>query len=185
MSYPKNITPETRFWAKVRKSDGCWSWLATTDNDGYGKIKVSSKDGLAHRFSWQLHFGPIPKGMRVLHTCDNPPCTNPKHLFLGTNQDNTRDAIAKGRLRFDHEGSFSSGVKVKFARSKRNPKPKHGAVSPVITALRIAAACLSAKDIKVRCPQLTLAQVYHSLQILRLDGSIVRHNKCNLYTYSL
>lgn len=53
MSFPKHITPEMRFWSKVQKANGCWSWLANTDDDGYGKFKANGKDGLAHRFSWQ------------------------------------------------------------------------------------------------------------------------------------
>lgn len=179
------MTPEVRFWSKVQQSDGCWAWRATTDDDGYAQLSVNGRSVKAHRFSWELHFGPIPTGMRVLHTCDNPPCTNPKHLFLGTSLDNTQDALRKGRLRFDHEGSFSSGVTVKPPLPKRIPRPKHGVVQPVKDALRMAAARLTAKEIKARCHDITLSQVCHALRILRLDGSIARHGKRNLYTYSL
>lgn len=91
-----------RFWAKVRKSediDGCWGWSAATSRDGYPWIRISQEDGMAHahRLSWELHFGPIPDDLYVLHSCDRPVCTNPKHLFLGTQQDNMNDMQRKGR----------------------------------------------------------------------------------------
>ena len=88
--------PETlaaRFWAKVVKGASCWDWTGTRQPAGYGII---GKVG-AHRISWELHNGLIPSGLWVLHRCDNPGCVNPAHLFLGTNGDNVRDAIAKGR----------------------------------------------------------------------------------------
>lgn len=90
-----------RFWAKVDKSsgqNGCWTWTASTDHDGYGQIgNGSGRMVKAHRTSWELHNGPIPDGLHCLHRCDNPPCCNPSHLFLGTNADNMRDCAAKGR----------------------------------------------------------------------------------------
>jgi len=90
-----------RFWSKVdrRGDDECWAWMANKNNKGYGMI--SPGDGgskrLAHRMSWQLANGTIPVGLCVLHKCDNPPCVNPSHLFLGTYQDNAIDKVAKGR----------------------------------------------------------------------------------------
>jgi len=91
-----------RFWQKVsrRGEDECWPWLAYRNEWGYGTIGTPAAIGveLAHRVSWQLHKGPIPDGMLVLHRCDNPPCVNPAHLFLGTDADNSHDRDAKGRL---------------------------------------------------------------------------------------
>jgi hypothetical protein len=87
---------EERFRARVTTSDGCWSWLGSTTSDGYGCISAFG-ELRAHRASWVLHHGPIPSGMHVLHRCDNPPCTNPDHLFLGTIADNNRDRNRKGR----------------------------------------------------------------------------------------
>lgn len=89
-----------RFWPKVRKHrhpDKCWSWRASTHKDGYGWIKIAGRMDLAHRASWMVNFGAIPRGLYVLHKCDNPVCTNPKHLFLGTQIDNMKDMSAKGR----------------------------------------------------------------------------------------
>lgn len=83
-----------RFWAKVHRTETCWLWTAATTTDGYGLI---SKRG-AHQVSWELHNGPIPDGLNVLHRCDNPPCVRPDHLFIGTQQDNIQDAIRKGRM---------------------------------------------------------------------------------------
>ena len=108
---PKGIYPRkdnsmpVRFWAKVSKSAGCWLWNAGTDTFGYGEIKNSGFDvnlrprlGLkAHRVSYILHFGEIPSGMLVLHKCDVPACVNPEHLFLGSQLDNMRDRLEKGR----------------------------------------------------------------------------------------
>jgi hypothetical protein len=101
----KPIPAEQRFWSKVNKGDGCWEWMDFLNNKQYGTLRVGSLvDGtrrrvLAHRFSWEMHFGSIPSGMFVCHRCDNPKCVNPDHLFLGTAKDNIRDMFRKGRGR--------------------------------------------------------------------------------------
>jgi len=89
-------TPE-RFWSRVEVTDHCWPWTLGKDKDGYGLIRYQNRRMRAHRLAWELTHGPIPKDMHVLHHCDNPPCCNPEHLFLGTELDNRRDCIAKGR----------------------------------------------------------------------------------------
>lgn len=87
-----------QFWNRVEKTNICWLWTgAKRDNNNYGCLVVNGKRILAHRFSWILHNGYIPKKMCVLHKCDNPPCVNPAHLFLGTQSDNMHDMYKKGR----------------------------------------------------------------------------------------
>ncbi len=77
---------------------GCHVWIAATDTFGYGRIAIGDRrQGLTHRVSWELSRGQIPDGLCVLHRCDNPPCVNPEHLFLGTHTDNARDRSNKGR----------------------------------------------------------------------------------------
>jgi DNA-directed RNA polymerase subunit RPC12/RpoP len=96
-------TPITeRFWRYVMSGapDDCWEWAGGRDHHGYGRLhgeEGRSSVAKAHRVSYEIHIGPIPLGGNVLHTCDNPPCCNPTHLFLGTKADNTADMIAKGR----------------------------------------------------------------------------------------
>ena len=95
-----------RFWAKVEKSDGCWLWTRSRHKFGYGYLRTGSVTLLAHRVSYELNVGPIPAGMHVLHSCDNPPCVNPDHLHLGTQADNMRECQERGRTpRGDHHSS--------------------------------------------------------------------------------
>lgn len=94
-----------RFWGKVSKEksttfyngERCWEWTASKTTEGYGGIKIEGASLRASRVAWMLTYGEIPKGLLVCHKCDNPPCCNPSHLFLGTNQDNATDKIRKGR----------------------------------------------------------------------------------------
>ena len=90
-----------RFWAKVDKDgpNGCWVWTGDTVRGPhrYGRLWTDKRPVTTHRYSWQIHFGPIPDGALVCHHCDNPPCVRPDHLFLGTDRDNIHDMIRKGR----------------------------------------------------------------------------------------
>jgi HNH endonuclease len=92
-------TLSERFWSKVDKSGDCWVWTGSRDLKGYGKINIGCTPTLAHRVSWQIKSGDIPEGLFVLHRCDNPPCVNPAHLFIGTAGDNVQDMMSKGRQR--------------------------------------------------------------------------------------
>ena len=91
---------ESRFWSKVDKNNikECWGWTASLNNKGYGQFYTGKTMMTAHRTSWMLTNGNIPKGLNVLHKCDNPLCVNPEHLFLGTLSDNMQDCRDKGRL---------------------------------------------------------------------------------------
>ena len=98
---PKSRPLAERFWEKVDKRgpDDCWEWTGSKVH-GYGRINSGGHYGdilLAHRVSWEIHYGPIPEGMCVLHRYDNPGCVNPTHLWLGTKADNIHDMIQKGR----------------------------------------------------------------------------------------
>ena len=89
--------PDVRFWSKVAKGDGCWTWTGGRDVNGYGVFyDWNHKPWRAHRYMWAIERGSIG-GMCVCHRCDNPECVNPDHLFLGTHTDNMRDMTAKGR----------------------------------------------------------------------------------------
>lgn len=111
---PRKYTPEQRiehFWLRVDKSggeDACWLWTSCRFPCGYGQTRWESGYGSAHRISWMLANGD-PGSLFVLHRCDNRQCVNPKHLFLGTRQDNTEDMLKKSR---QAQGERVSGAKI-------------------------------------------------------------------------
>ena len=91
---------EQRFWEKVKIQGllDCWNWTAGLWGEGgYARFAESGTSVKGSRWIWALLYGEIPKGMCVLHKCDNPRCVNPNHLFLGTHQDNMDDKVSKGR----------------------------------------------------------------------------------------
>jgi hypothetical protein len=91
-----------RLWARVVRGavNECWPWTGSRNDFGYGRIR-RDRDTLvpAHRVAWEVSVGQIPDGLSVLHRCDNPPCCNPSHLFVGTQKENAQDMVAKGRRR--------------------------------------------------------------------------------------
>jgi hypothetical protein len=94
---------EVRFWSKVKADttspNGCWLWTGGVDGWGYACIWHQGKSRIASRVAWELrHANPFPEGMQACHTCDNPRCVRPDHIFPGTNMDNHLDALRKGRL---------------------------------------------------------------------------------------
>ena len=84
---------------EIDGSTGCWEWMASKSKSGYGKKKLNYIDWRAHRLAWTLWRGEIPEGLLVCHSCDNPGCVNPEHLWLGSHKDNAEDRAAKGRSR--------------------------------------------------------------------------------------
>jgi hypothetical protein len=119
----KHCSDECRFWSKVDKSGGdesCWEFIGAKANFGYGSFRFLGKADRGHRVAWQLKEGAIPNGLFVCHSCDNPPCCNPAHLFLGTARDNVADMRAKGRSVISPEG------RERISASKRGrPIPPH------------------------------------------------------------
>jgi len=95
----KNYTIDKRFFNKVKKTKNCWFWIGATNKkeDGYGLLWIKRKRNLAHRISWKIHNGFIPKNKLVLHKCDIKLCVNPKHLFIGSQKDNMEDMFKKHR----------------------------------------------------------------------------------------
>jgi hypothetical protein len=114
-------TPEN-FWSKTRHSEsGCLEWAAQTTDHGYGRVSWHGKKRLAHRVAMYLYGGisDLDADTCVLHKCDNRLCCNPQHLFLGTKQDNTRDAVAKGRQFIpDNRGARSGNAKLSDAQAE-------------------------------------------------------------------
>lgn len=120
-----------RFWAKVRKSDGCWEWTAAIfQTRGYGQFQLDGKPHRAHRVSFAWANGPIPDGQQVLHRCDNRRCVRPDHLFLGTQMDNITDMFTKRRENKAHgEGHYRARLTdedVRDIRASRRSSQEEG-----------------------------------------------------------
>lgn len=122
---------KNHFWSKIDRSNpnGCWPWIAGRRNKaGYGAFSTGGRKDLkmwlSHRFAWQILNGPIPIGMQVLHSCDNPPCCNPKHLFLGNDAINRADCCSKNRqskLKGEASGRAKlTEIEVLSIRNRRN-----------------------------------------------------------------
>jgi len=132
-----------RFLEKVDRSGGpdvCWPWTAYRNQGGYGEMGSGGHRGTigAHRVAFLLANGPIPAGEHVLHTCDNPPCCNPAHLWTGTQQDNNRDRDAKGRTR------AGPGAPPPHYSGEHNPAARLTAASvPAIRASRSSVSALA------------------------------------------
>jgi hypothetical protein len=93
------LTMEEKFHASYipEPMSGCWLWEGPVNAHGYGRLSAGGKSWTAHRASYEIHKGPIHSGLWVLHTCDQPGCVNPDHLYLGTVVENVRDMMQRGR----------------------------------------------------------------------------------------
>lgn len=119
-----------RFWSKVDPSGRCWEWTAYRKPNGYGAFML--RKGVfvgAHTVSFALVHGPIPAGMSICHKCDNPPCVNPDHLFLGTQRDNAFDMFAKGRAtRTRGTDRANARLTEDAVRAIREPAARYGLI---------------------------------------------------------
>lgn len=136
-------TTARRFWQRVAKSDdaSCWEWRGYRNPHGYGQASYLSRVRLSHRIAFMLSSGTtIPRGMYVLHRCDNPACCNPGHLFLGNQQANIDDARQKGRLKnptqMKLDAKTASDIRRKYGAGQR---PRDLAVEYGVTAQMICA----------------------------------------------
>jgi len=133
------VPAEARFWKHVSKTESCWNWTGARNKTGYGSFGIEKGNiVLAHRFSYELHFAPVPEGMLVCHQCDNPSCIRPDHLFLGTPRENSQDMVNKGRsvkgrpetyerldrIRQSGDDHFSRRCPEKVLRGERNGASK-------------------------------------------------------------
>lgn len=155
----KTLTPLQLFERKVRKTSKCWLWIGSiAKQSGYGCHGSSGLSEKAHRASWQLYRGPIPKGLFVLHKCDNRPCVRPSHLFLGTQADNMADMAKKGRM--DNHG-------------ERNPRN----ILSAVTVIRIYknahnGACLTDMARKYGVAEQTIAAIKHGQNWSHITGHV-------------
>lgn len=156
------------FWNRVSKAgdSDCWTWQGPTSESGYGTLYWRGRHSRAHRVSYEITHGRIPGGLHVLHRCDNRPCCNPAHLWLGTHTDNMRDMFAKGRCRrasgAEHYTALRPGCR---ARGEKNRNSR-------LTEFQVSA--LLAEYVSRVTKQRDLARKYGVSQ--RLVSNIV-HNR--------
>lgn len=142
---PTPTHPADRFWPKVRKGapDECWEWQGARQQTGYGYLQGGALYGkrwaIAHRLSWEIEHGvPVPEGKCVCHHCDNPPCVNPAHLYVGTKADNARDRASRGRGRENrqHGAANANYGKGLPGEANGNAKLTEADVRQIIKALK-------------------------------------------------
>lgn len=138
----KNVShmssPSVRFDATVCR-DGptyenlgrCWIWTGGKSKKGYGQFTVKGKNLRAHRYAYEVLVGPVPNGLCVLHKCDTPSCVNPKHLFVGTTQENQQDKFVKGRQAKGESNGFSKVTESVVRELRRRYELKKGYYDPV------------------------------------------------------
>jgi predicted XRE-type DNA-binding protein len=138
------VHPAQRFWSKVTPGDpsDCWEWRGARHPSGYGFLYAGSlyqgnkRFVRAHRLSWEIHNGAsVPKGLCVLHHCDNPPCVNPAHLYVGDRADNARDRAERNRGKQQH-GETNDNAKLTEAQVREIDELVKGGATQMEVAAR-------------------------------------------------
>ena len=151
-----------RFMAKVCRGDSCWDWTGARNEHGYGNFRYPARrhlkriESLAHRFAYRAFVGPIPRGMNVLHRCDNRQCVNPAHLWLGTHEDNMEDMARKGRAAKGLRSGWytTGGASWRRARGRSNGNAKLSAE----TVLEVRARSLRGESVPSLSRQLGISE---------------------------
>ena len=130
-----------RFWDKVDKTDSCWNWVAGKFASGYEQFRLNGSSVRAHRLSLELEGVDIPSDMCVCHSCDNPSCVNPDHLFLATNKENSMDMVKKGRS-MAGERHASSKLSWKDVRAIRSAHKNGASRKDLVSFYPVGAAQL-------------------------------------------
>lgn len=110
---------EKRFWNLVNKTEGCWLWKGSPNSFGYGRFWLGDASYLTHRLSYLMHIGPVEDGLFVLHRCDVPACVNPKHLWKGTKDNNSKDMVKKKRHKFGDKQPMSKVTETKVKKIRK------------------------------------------------------------------
>lgn len=121
----------------------CWHWIGKTNQFGYGRFSYHGRTQVAHRLSYEAFVGPIPKGLFLMHTCDNPSCINPDHLQVGTYADNRRDCLSKGRWKIKKIGFANGHNKVTPQVLEVIRKFRHHGLSYVKIAAKVGLSAMT------------------------------------------
>lgn len=123
------MTVIERFMKKILKDESCWLWQGAMRKDGYGAVRIDSKLYCSHRASYLLFNGPLSSGQVVRHTCDNKRCVNPAHLISGTQADNMKDRMERGKAGYGEMNSMVKLTDEQIAAIKKDTR-RHVEIAP-------------------------------------------------------